>query len=81
MGSGPIFVQNCPTCGRRLNVRVELLGKMVACSHCRAQFVASDPSSRREKDGATAQSLLQKADMLLERAERQRERVRTSHPR
>jgi hypothetical protein len=81
MAGGPIFVQNCPTCGRRLNIRVEYLGKTVACSHCRAHFLASDPSSKRENDGATAQSLLQMADVLLQRAERQRARVRTGHPR
>ena len=31
------FVQECPTCGRRLQVRVIYLGKRVACRHCGAQ--------------------------------------------
>jgi len=37
------FVQDCPTCGRKLNVRVEYLGKSVVCQHCRGAFVAWDP--------------------------------------
>jgi hypothetical protein len=81
MAKSPIFVQNCPVCGRRLNVRVEYLGKIVACSHCRGEFVAADPSSQRSAPGATAQSLLQKADLLLKRAEREQARVRSGHPR
>ncbi|GAB6166260.1 hypothetical protein JCM19992_22600 [Thermostilla marina] len=39
------FVQGCPTCGRRCQIRVEHLGKRVVCYHCKAQFIAIDPSS------------------------------------
>ena len=80
MGKSPVFVQSCPVCGRRLNVRVEHLGKIVECSHCRGKFVAADPSSQRGA-ATTAQSLLHKADLLLKRAERQQARVRSGHPR
>jgi ribosomal protein L37AE/L43A len=34
------FIQECPTCGRRLQVRVIYLGKRVACHHCGAQVAA-----------------------------------------
>lgn len=37
------FVQDCPTCGRKLNVRVEYLGRKVVCQHCQGAFVAWDP--------------------------------------
>lgn len=39
------FLQEFPTCGRRIQVRVNHLGKRVACSHCSAQFTSCDPQS------------------------------------
>lgn len=42
MASGTFFVRACPTCGRTLEVRVELLGKQVECVHCGANFVANE---------------------------------------
>ena len=39
------FVQECPTCGRNLQVRVEYLGKQVVCQHCSARFEACEPGS------------------------------------
>lgn len=38
------FTQECPTCGRSVQVRVEYLGRSVACMHCRGHFRASDPN-------------------------------------
>ena len=43
MSSATYFVQECPTCGRRLQVRVEYLGKSLVCVHCRGAFQAADP--------------------------------------
>jgi len=49
------FTQPCPTCGRRVEFRASLMGRNVACQHCKAEFVAdpnyelvdrNDPSSR-----------------------------------
>ncbi len=48
MSSATYFVQECPTCGRRLQIRVEYLGKRVACQHCQGTFVATDASMRGE---------------------------------
>ena len=62
------FVQPCPTCGRRLEVNVELLGRAVACQHCQAEFVAADPSSSvsvLDDDAA----LLSRVDQMLRRAD------------
>jgi hypothetical protein len=36
------FNQDCLVCGRKMRVRVELLGKEVACGHCNAVTVAGD---------------------------------------
>ncbi len=35
------FTRSCPTCGRRIQIRGSLLGRVVACRHCNAEFVAS----------------------------------------
>jgi len=37
------FVQQCPSCGRRLRVCVEYLGKRIQCRHCRGTLIARDP--------------------------------------
>lgn len=45
MASGTYFIRSCPTCGRQLEIRVELLNRDVECSHCRANFLATDSSN------------------------------------
>jgi len=37
------FYQECPVCGRHLRIRIEHLGRDLACTHCHGAFVASDP--------------------------------------
>jgi hypothetical protein len=74
------FVQGCPTCGRRLHVRVEYLGKKVVCQNCRGQFVACDGAGKRCGDGQPAGALLHRANELLKRAAEQVDRGRQSHP-
>ncbi|MGC3969969.1 MAG: hypothetical protein QM775_22375 [Pirellulales bacterium] len=73
----PYYVQECPTCGRKLNIRVEYLGKKVVCQHCRSQFVAWDsdgaPTVKAEALQDTALSgtrLMDRAQELIEQAER-----------
>ncbi len=56
------FVQPCPTCGRKLEISIELLGRAVACQHCTAEFTAADPTSN--------QSILDDNQTLLARVER-----------
>jgi hypothetical protein len=65
MPGATYFVQECPTCGRNLQVRVEYLGKRVACQHCGARFDASDGPSPASDSGL---SLLARADELIEAA-------------
>lgn len=62
------FVQECPTCGRNLQVRVEYLGKPVICQHCGAQFQACEPGSADYPPSGSGLSLLQRAEQLLETA-------------
>ena len=58
------YVQECSTCGRNLQVRVEYLGKTVVCQHCGAKFVASDDSTG-DLHAEPGLSVLERADELL----------------
>lgn len=44
MSHATFFVQECPICGRSLEVRVTYLGRNVVCQHCGGSFTASDGS-------------------------------------
>jgi hypothetical protein len=66
MAGGMYFIQECPTCGRRLQVRVTYLGKRVACHHCSAQFAACDPQSPESPMSDSIGTLLTRVDHLLE---------------
>ncbi len=67
MSSAMYFVQECPTCGRRLQIRVEYLGKRLVCRHCQGNLMAADPAAHRDGAGSTSE-LLRRADELLESA-------------
>lgn len=62
--SGVHFVQQCPTCGRRVQVRLELMGRQVNCQHCKARFVGGLEEPTDE--------VLDRADELLADAEAMR---------
>ena len=62
------FIQECPTCGRNLQVRIEYLGKRVVCQHCGAKFVACDPTSGDYPPLESSLSLLERAEELIETA-------------
>ncbi len=66
MPGGTYYVQECPTCGRALQIRVEYLGKRVACQHCAAKFKACDPSSANYPPMESGISLLARADELID---------------
>lgn len=62
-----LFVQECPTCGRRLLVQIDLLGRSVACQHCQAQFMARDPNGfSRGHDLAWGPGIMERAQALIE---------------
>ena len=59
------FDQNCPICGRHLQIRVAFLGRRVACQHCRGEFEACDPGSKSYPPGDSGVALLKRAGELL----------------
>jgi hypothetical protein len=66
------FVQECPTCGRRLQIRVAYLGKRLYCQHCGGPFFASDPTQAPPRPHHASAPLLERAEELLAFAEQQR---------
>ncbi len=65
MSNPTYFVQECPTCGRHLQIRVEYLGKGVVCQHCQGELLAADPANLRCDDPQPGNALLRRADELL----------------
>ena len=76
MSNPTYFVQECPTCGRRLQIRVEYLGRRVVCQHCQGQLIATDPTSLRCDCAEPASALLRRADELLESVAQRRPQSR-----
>lgn len=70
MSAVTYYVQECPTCGRSLEVRIEYLGKRVRCRHCGAKFVAIDGSYSGLDASLTESTILQRADELINTASR-----------
>lgn len=54
------FYQECPVCGRHLRIRLEHLGRELACTHCQGNFTARDP----EIPAAPLPEIPQQADSL-----------------
>ena len=55
----PCVSQECPVCGRPLQVREEYLNREVACIHCHGRFLAGLPT---DQDG---DSLMNRIERLL----------------
>ncbi len=70
------FVQQCPVCGRGLQVRLELLGKQVTCRHCGGAFVSRDPAMGMREPSIADSDLVTRANDLLTSAENHRLRPR-----
>jgi hypothetical protein len=66
MSRSTYFVQECPTCGRNLQIRVQYLGKQVVCQHCSARFEAYDASSGAYPPPGSSLSVLARAEELLQ---------------
>jgi recombinational DNA repair protein (RecF pathway) len=81
MSNSTYFIQECPTCGRRLQIRVDYLGKRVTCQHCQGQFEAIDPAGTRCNAPRQANALLRRADELLQCATEQKLHSRSPYPR
>ncbi|HOM16391.1 MAG TPA: hypothetical protein PK777_10385 [Thermoguttaceae bacterium] len=78
--SGSIyFVQECPICGRKLNIRIQYLGRQVVCQHCRGQFLAQDPTNVGPH--SHWEDVLRRAQELLENTQQSEPENRFRHPR
>ncbi len=75
MSRATFFLRECPTCGRRLQIRVEYMGRSVRCKHCEAMFDADDPSQPKLVPGLEV-SLMDRANQLLESHDANRQRPR-----
>jgi hypothetical protein len=64
MSKATYFVQECPTCGRRLQIRVDYLGKRVICQHCKGHLEAMDPAAQKRRPSDSS-ILMARADELL----------------
>ena len=80
MSNCTYFSLECPTCGRRLQIRVEYLGRKVQCQHCGGMLTACDPAGTRYTiPGST--TLLEQAEVLLESVAKDDEHPRAPNPR
>ncbi len=64
MSRATFFLRECPTCGRRLQIRVQYLGRTVRCTHCNGSFVAYDPLLGAPRPDPQY-DMLQRAEQLL----------------
>ncbi len=71
MASSTFYVQPCPSCGRKLQVRVDYLGKGISCQHCDATFVAQQ-ATRAPRASESGIALLDRADELLKAIEKRK---------
>jgi uncharacterized Zn finger protein len=72
VANGTYFLSECPTCARKLEIRVELLGKRVSCQSCGAIHVASNIVERSVND--------QRIEQVLARAKAYIASVDTCNP-
>jgi len=59
-----VYHQQCPVCGRQLEIGVKLLGHRVYCQHCGGGFIAHHEAAGE----AGGPSVADKAAELIERA-------------
>ena len=81
MSSGMYFVRECPTCGRHLYIRIEYLGKKVVCQHCHGKLEARDPAASGMGSFEATESLLRRADKLLDHSITETAQSRSHYPR
>ncbi len=64
------FARTCPTCGRTLEIPVELLGREVCCHGCGASFRATDKALDHRLP-TQAEDIDTKVDRLIQAADKQ----------
>jgi hypothetical protein len=68
MSHQAVFLQECPTCSRSLEIRVDHLGRRVYCCHCGAGFLARSREEPVEPD-QDADAVLRRAEWLIAEAQ------------
>jgi DNA-directed RNA polymerase subunit RPC12/RpoP len=69
MSPKSVYVQECPICGRPLEISVEYLGKELICDHCGGRFIARDPASHGNPQSEQHDIMLHRVDELLDISE------------
>ncbi len=64
MSHTTFFVKECPTCGRKLQVRIEYLGREMMCNHCGGDFVADDTITTTD-EYESGDAIIARIDELL----------------
>jgi len=59
------FVIECPTCGRKLQVRIEYLGREMMCNHCGGDFIAEEGTSPQPPPESN-DAIIARVDELLD---------------
>ena len=62
------FEQECPVCGRPVQIRVQHLGHWVTCQHCHGQFIAAGSRAHEDWFSPAGHPLVRRADQLLTRS-------------
>ena len=60
------YIQKCPICGRRLQVKTKYYGMTLMCRHCQGRFVAKDPASVFDDDTSSEDTRVDNALQNLE---------------
>lgn len=82
MSKRVFFIRECPTCGRRLLILVEYLGKRIVCPHCGGRVDAVELTPGESPVNDSSRLFMQRVDELLETpAEAQVSSARLPHPR
>jgi hypothetical protein len=70
MPGAKTYLQNCPVCGRPLEIPVEYRGRALNCRHCGGHFHAIDPASSIFAAQNSSSAILRRAEQLLKLSER-----------
>ena len=66
MSYATTFLKQCPSCGRRLEIRVQCLGKNVQCTHCGSIFTANNsPANPKLPQDTLVDQAIRDAEIYL----------------
>lgn len=68
------FTSRCPICGRTLQIPAHLLGELLSCEQCGANFVAQDRKVEKADTPDLESEIMQRTDLILSVVRKQRAR-------